>query len=147
MMLTRAADYAVRVMVSLAGQPENSRTHRNALAQAAQIPPEFLGKVLQSLNHAGLITSYRGVNGGFTLAKPCDTITMLNVIEAVEGPLRLNVCLLDDPQCDRRAFCAAHRVWREAQEALERILGSATMGQLARDAAGGGTAKEINVWS
>lgn len=134
MMLTRAADYAVRVMVCLAGKPEYSRTHRDALADAAQVPPEFLGKVLQSLNRAGLITSQRGVNGGFALARPGDSISMLNVIEAVEGPLRLNVCLLDDPKCNRRDFCAAHRVWCEAQEALERILSSVTIATLAREA-------------
>jgi len=121
-------------MVCLAGQPEGRRTHRDVLAKSAQVPPEFLGKVLQALNRAGLITSQRGVNGGFSLAKPGDSITMLSVIEAVEGPLRLNVCLQDDPKCERRVFCPAHRVWREAQDGLERVLSGATVGGLAREA-------------
>ena len=147
MILTRAADYAVRVMVCLAGQADSTRTHRDALAEATQVPPEFLGKVLQSLSRAGLITSQRGVHGGFALARSRDTISMLRVIEAIEGPLRLNACLLDEPQCDRRTFCAAHRVWHEAQDALQRILGSVTVGSLARESGSQENDGEIPMWS
>ena len=131
MQLTRAADYAVRAMIHLATAPAGARLSREELAEAAEIPAHFSGKVLQILSKAQLITSYRGAGGGFTLARPADSITMLEVIEAIEGPLNLNVCLTGRDLCGRSWWCGAHLVWREGQDALIGVLKKATIGGLA----------------
>jgi Rrf2 family protein len=135
MQLTRAADYAVRVMIHLAGLPVGARASRGELASAGEVPEQFVSKVLQVLARAGLITSYRGSAGGFELAREGGQITLLNVVEAVEGPLRLNFCLTSEHACGRHPWCAAHLVWGEAQKAMTEVLEAATIAQLARDSA------------
>src|SRR5215472_18617351 len=99
MQLTRAADYAVRVMLHLAKLEPGSRASRGELAAAADCPEQFLAKVLQSLTHAGLVISHRGNTGGFELPLERREASLLDVIEAIEGPRRLNVCLSSDRAC------------------------------------------------
>ena len=118
MQLTRAADYAVRIMVHLAALPPGSRPNRAAVAAAGDIPEHFVAKILQSLARAGLIDSQRGMNGGFTLARSPEEVTLLEVVEAIEGPTRLNACLIPGDSCKRKEWCPAHAAWAEAQEAI-----------------------------
>lgn len=145
MQLTRAADYAVRVMVHLAGLPAGTRATRDELAVNGDVPEHFLSKILQSLSRGGLITSHRGMAGGYALAKSPDEVNLLDVVEVMEGPLVLNACLKAGPSCERKGWCSVHLVWAEAQEALSKVLREATMASLAREAAanqqkcGGGT--------
>jgi Rrf2 family protein len=136
MQLTRAADYAIRVMVHLAGVPSGLRTCKEDIAQSTEVPGEFLSKILQSLSRARLVRSRRGVRGGFELARPGAEITMLEVIEALEGTLELNVCLSQGANCGRRWWCPAHMVWMEAQTAMVRVLAATTLDHLVRAAAG-----------
>ncbi len=133
MQLTRAADYGVRVMVHLAGLPKGQRVAITALAAASAAPESFLSKVMQRLVTSRLVNSHRGATGGFELALPASDITMLDVITAVEGPVCLNVCLPNGEGCDRRAWCAAHHVWAEAQAKMAEILDSATIERLASE--------------
>ena len=137
MQLTRAADYAVRVMIHMAGLPAGTRASRNELAAAADCPEQFLSKVLQSLTRAGLIASHRGNTGGFELPPNGSTASVLQVVEAIEGPIRLNFCLHSDHTCDRAGWCPAHGVWAEAQRAMAEVLQSASIVELARQAAAG----------
>ncbi|HTX33455.1 MAG TPA: Rrf2 family transcriptional regulator [Bryobacteraceae bacterium] len=132
MQLTRAADYAVRVMVHLAGLPPGARTSRNDLAAAADCPEQFLSKVLQSLTRAGLVESHRGNTGGFELPDRHREASLLEVIEAIEGPVRLNVCLTPGCTCSRQAWCPTHAPWAEAQAAMTEVLRHATIGAMAR---------------
>jgi Rrf2 family protein len=136
MQLTRAADYAVRVMIHLAGMPTGSRASRAELANAAECPEQFLSKVLQSLTRAGLVISHRGNTGGFELPRPHRTASMLEVVEAIEGPLRMNLCLTSDHACTRQEWCPGHAVWTEAQKAMASVLKSATIGDMAEQATG-----------
>ena len=135
MQLTRAADYGVRVMIHLASLAPGTRTSRAELAVAAECPEQFLSKVLQNLTRAGLVVSHRGNTGGFELPRLNRGASILEVVEAIEGPLRLNLCLTSDHACERQAWCPAHLVWAEAQKAMAAILQSATVGELARRAA------------
>ena len=135
MQLTRAADYAVRVMIHLAGLPPETRASRAELAAAAECPEQFLSKVLQSLTRAGLVLSHRGNTGGFELANIHRTATMLDVVEAIEGPMKLNVCLNSDRACARQDWCPAHDVWVNAQSAVSQVLRGTTITELARLAA------------
>ncbi len=131
MQLTRAADYAVRVMIHLAGLPDGARASRSELAVAAECPEQFLSKVLQNLTRAGIIVSRRGNTGGFELPLDHRSITVLDVVEAIEGPVRLNACLISDNACVRQGWCPAHVTWQEAQQALCEVLRQATIGGLA----------------
>jgi Rrf2 family iron-sulfur cluster assembly transcriptional regulator len=132
MQLTRAADYAVRVMIHLAGLPAGARTSRTELAVAAGCPEQFLSKVLQNLTRAGLVISHRGNTGGFELPELHRHASVLEVIEAVEGPIHLNICLQQDNACDRQSWCPAHLVWARAQQAMADVLRNTSISELAR---------------
>lgn len=136
MQLTRAAEYAIRVMVHLAGLPPGTRRSLPALVEAVEVPEHFLSKVLQQLGRNGMIQSQRGMSGGFALAVDPERLSLLAVMEAIEGPVRLNLCLGPGEGCDRKITCSVHRVWVEAQEALTGVLRRATIAQLAREAVG-----------
>lgn len=135
MQLTRAADYAVRVMIHLAGLPPETRASRAELAVAAECPEQFLSKVLQNLTRAGLVLSHRGNTGGFELPNIHRSATLLEVVEAIEGPIRLNICLVSDRSCARQDWCPAHDVWVNAQAAVADVLRGSTIAELAQQAA------------
>jgi Rrf2 family protein len=121
-------------MIHLAGLPLGTRASRAELAEAAECPEQFLSKVLQNLTRAGLVISHRGNTGGFELPESHHAATMLQIVEAIEGPLRLNVCLGPEEACPRRHVCPAHCVWAEAQSAMADVLRRASIGELARRA-------------
>ena len=135
MQITRAADYAVRVMVHLASLPPGTRLQKSALVELSEAPESFLSKVLQHLTRTGLMISHRGNTGGFELDPGHRAATLLEVVEAIEGPIRLNVCLTSDHACNRQGWCPAHPVWAKAQQAMIDVLASANIADLARRAA------------
>lgn len=131
MQLTRAADYGVRVMIHLVGQAGNRRVSLPAVAAATGAPESFLSKVLQALTHGGLLISQRGQSGGFEVSERGRKSTMRDVIEAVDGPIHLNLCLTSGKACVRQDWCPAHPVWARAQEAMLRVLEDARIEDLA----------------
>jgi Rrf2 family protein len=135
MQLTRAADYGIRVMIHLATLPAHQRTRLPALARATGAPASFLSKVLQALCRAGFIASQRGQTGGFELLDTGHKATIREVIEAIDGPIRLNLCLVSGASCKRKSHCPAHPVWEKAQEAMMEVLNSTTVAGLALQAA------------
>jgi Rrf2 family protein len=136
MQITRASDYAVRVMIHLAGLPPSSTVRQMELSRATEVSGHFLSKVLQQLVRARLIRSQRGAGSGYALAASAASISLLDVLEAVEGPMRLNQCIEGGPSCDRKSWCPAHQVWAEAQAAITTVLGAASMASLAARAQG-----------
>lgn len=130
MMLTKAGEYAVRCMVYLAGKGGLDVVPRKGIAEAMDIPGPFLAKIAQDLSRAGLIQVVQGARGGYRLLKPADQITLLDVIEAVEGEIFLNECLFRPESCGRSRHCKVHRVWQKAREGLRRTLAGATLDQL-----------------
>jgi len=145
MQLTRAADYAVRVMVHLAAVAPGTRASRTELAGVVDCPEQFLSKVLQSLTRAGLVTSHRGNTGGFELPLARRSSSVLEIVEAVEGPIRLNVCLGSTNECLHQARCPAYPVWDEAQRAMTAVLRSATIDDMARYAPNGTVSENIHL--
>ena len=131
MKITRASDYAVRVMIHLAGLPPGSTLQQSELSKATEVSGHFLSKVLQQLVRARLIRSQRGSGGGYALATSASNVSLLDVVEAMEGPVRLNQCLDEGPSCNRKSWCPAHEIWAEAQMAIVRVLGAASMAALA----------------
>jgi Rrf2 family protein len=134
MQLTRAADYAVRVMIHLAAESAAQRVSLPDLAAATDAPESFLSKVLQSLSRAGLISSRRGQAGGFQISPSGREASMRTVIEAIDGTICLNVCLVSGRSCHRKAHCPAHPVWAQAQRAMLDVLSAATIAELALQA-------------
>lgn len=131
MRLTREADYAVRVMVDLAAHPGDGPVRR-ALIQARQdVPSAYLAKIVQTLARAGLVRTLPGSRGGVALAAAPETVTLLQVVEAVEGPIALNRCVVAPGACPRDRFCSVHPVWLRVQALVRRELGSVTIAALA----------------
>jgi Rrf2 family protein len=143
MQLTRAADYAVRVMIYLASQPEGAVVSKSNLAKAAEAPESFLSKILQSLARAGLIQARRGTVGGFSLLSRGAGASLLDVVEAIDGPIALNICLTSGGSCHRHKECAAHDVWVRAQGAMLAVLGAAKIAELAHGSRSGSTLLNI----
>ena len=131
--LTRDGEYAVRAVLFLASQPLGKISLISEISKAQDVPKSYLAKIMQHLVKVGLVNSRRGAKGGFFLARHADRITLRQTIEAVEGPIYLNVCLIKKGECPRDEICPVHPVWREAQEKLFSVLESKTMAQLAKD--------------
>jgi Rrf2 family protein len=132
MQLTRSADYAVRAMLDVAAQSstEIGRARTHEIAQRQDIPPALLAKLVPLLVRAGLLDSQRGARGGLFLARPASEISMLEIVEAVEGPIALNRCTATPAQCDKASRCAIHPVWHKAQEYLVDLLKSTSLAEL-----------------
>lgn len=131
MQLTRGADYAVRVMVHLATLPEDTRALLPELAETTDVPGSFLSKVLQALTRADMISSRRGKAGGFAILPRGRQASMREVIEAIDGPIALNVCLNGNIGCERRSWCPAHPVWARAQRAMLDVLMNISVAEMA----------------
>jgi Rrf2 family protein len=120
-------------MTYLAGVREGRIASLREIGAAQDIPETFLAKILQSLVHAGLATSYRGAHGGFTLSRPAEEITVRAVLEAVDGPIALNSCVLSPDDCERGETCRMHAVWVEAQDRMMSVLDGVTLAGLRAD--------------
>ncbi len=130
--LTMAGEYTVRTMLHLAAQPMGAIVQISEISRQWNIPENFLRKIVQALVKSSLILSRRGIGGGIELAKPAENITLLEVVEAAEGKLALNKCLVQPGRCHRDSWCAVHLVWYEAQEKMKEILSSKSIADLAR---------------
>jgi Rrf2 family protein len=121
-------------MIHFATLPTKERVLLPALAKATGTPQSFLSKVLQSLTKAGLIASRRGQAGGFELLDRGRKASMRKVIEAIDGTIYLNVCLMSGKSCRRKTWCPAHPAWRNAQEAMMGVLDTTMIADLAAEA-------------
>lgn len=125
--LTNAADYAVRAMIHIACLPESAVALRGDVARTYNIPLSFMAKILGLLVRAGLLHSSRGLHGGYALARPASEINLLEVIEAVEGPLALTDCMRGGHGCEWGDECPANLVWQEVQAGMAESLRRATL--------------------
>ena len=126
MKLTVAAELAVRGILVLAENHGSDPIPLAKVCQARDLPKEYLAKIFSSLSRHGLIRPIRGKNGGYVLARNPSGITLLHVIEAVEGPIALNFCQHQPPQCDR-TDCTVRPVWTELQRILREKLSAKTL--------------------
>jgi Rrf2 family protein len=129
--LTMTGEYAVRAMMHLASVARGTTVQIADIAREWDVPEVFLRKIMTQLSRSGLVASYRGKGGGVALGRAAETITLLDVIECIEGPLALNGCLTDPGSCHRVPFCAVHSVWNEAQMKLREVLTSRSLADLA----------------
>ena len=130
MQITRQADYAVRAVLHLAQIKNGDRAATSTVAKEQHIPPSFLAKIISQLSIAGLLHTSRGARGGVTLARDPKEITLLEVIEAIDGPIQLNECVGDSGVCTFDSDCPIKTVWCEAQDELVSRLRRTDFGQL-----------------
>jgi Rrf2 family iron-sulfur cluster assembly transcriptional regulator len=131
MQITKSGEYGLRGLVFLAKQPPEKVTLVSEVSRDQNIPETFLAKIFQRLSKAGVLWSVRGANGGFKLKKPAHKTTMREIIEALEGPIALNRCLLKKGECEVEKNCPLHPVWEEVQQRFLEILDRTTMEDLA----------------
>jgi Rrf2 family protein len=129
MQITRQADYALRAMLYLAQLPQNIRAATSQIAAEQSIPPSFLAKIISQLSIAGLIHTSRGARGGVSLARQPEEITILEVVEAIDGPISLNECCEDTGSCPFGEKCPLRPLWCEAQSGLVERLKNTTFAQ------------------
>lgn len=131
-LITKTGEYGLRGVVFLAKQPPDRLFLVSEVSKVQRIPEPYLAKIFQRLSKTGLLRSVRGLNGGFGLGRPAKEITMKQVIEALEGPIALNRCLLRQGECEEERNCPLQPVFEEAQERFLEILDRTTIEDLAR---------------
>jgi Rrf2 family protein len=121
MNITRETDYAVRCVLCLSETPDEV-VMVDDIAVATSVSKAFLAKILQKLTKAGIVKSFRGVKGGFRLTRKPKDITLLDVIEAIEGEVSMNKCVVDQRFCELHETCTVHPVWVGIRSSVEDLL-------------------------
>jgi Rrf2 family protein len=129
MQITRQADYAVRAVLYLAQLDPHERASTAQIAREQKIPPTFLAKIISLLSAAGIVHAARGAHGGVRLARTADDISVLEVVEAIDGPIRLNECVGVPQACPVSDVCPIQQVWCTVQANLVERLAATRFGQ------------------
>jgi Rrf2 family protein len=124
--LTRRSDYAIRGMLALAVEP-GSVLSGAEIARRTEIPGRLVIQVMGELVHAGLVEARLGRNGGYLLARRPDEVSVLAIVEAIEGDSRRRLCVLRSTSCSAEHQCSVHHIFFAAQEALIARLADATL--------------------
>jgi Rrf2 family protein len=131
MQITRAGEYAVLGLMCLARLPAGSVVMIDEVSREEHIPKSFAAKIFQSLVKGGLVKSNRGGGGGFTLLKPAKEITVLHVIEAIEGKIAFQRCLSEEePKCEHFGGCALCGLFEQAQDQVKDVFSRTTLADL-----------------
>ena len=129
MEVSRRTDYAIRMLLELArsdGEPVSVR----ALAETQGVPYAFARGIQRGLVSAELVESRRGAHGGIILARPAEEVSLLDVVEALQGEPSCSVCTSDPGWCQRMGGCSVHHVWSEADRMVSEYLGSKSLAGL-----------------
>ncbi len=130
--MTKQADYGIVLMTRLAGSLERLFTAAE-IAIDTQLPQPTVSKILKHLARAGLLESHRGVKGGYSLVRDPETISMAEIISALEGPIAITECIDDSPgECSREPFCAVRANWQRINRAICEALESITLAEMTR---------------
>ena len=132
MRITQEADYALRVILFLSKLGFDNKIEAKSISESEGIPLRFLLKLLRKLKQSGIVQSYRGVHGGYSLAKKPGEITLKDVIESIDGPICMNRCIYDPQACNigRTSKCEIHHSMARIQSVLSKELESVNFEQL-----------------
>jgi Rrf2 family protein len=138
MLFSTKAEYGVRLMVELGRQPDSGPVSLSSVAEAERLPLSYLEHLVAKLRRAGLVTSTRGAHGGYSLAHPATEITMLEVVEALEGQIAPMECFHESPEgkvlCSHESnsdrACATKLLWTRVQSGVNRALQGTTLAEL-----------------
>ncbi len=129
MQLSRKADYALRAVAFIAQLEKGTLASIGKIALARDIPREFLAKILKELSRSGILVSFQGVTGGYRLARPPKEVTFLDVIEAMEGPVRVNLCV-EGCHCDHEDGCEIRPFFIKQQEQIVKAMKRQNFGSI-----------------
>lgn len=130
MQVSRKVDYALRAVIYLSLQKDGRSVPVSEIASHRRIPRKFLEKIIKDLIRADLVHSQRGAHGGYTLARPADRVSFRDVIEAVEGPISINVCVTERRDCSVLSSCNMQRIWQEGQRRIVEFFSDTTLADL-----------------
>lgn len=133
MQLTLESEYATKTMLHLAEKSDSKLITIDEIATIQKIPEKFLRKIIPKLCDAGLVKTIKGKNGGITLARDGSTITPLDIIQAVEGPIVLNKCLIDEEFCFSTRWCSVRTIWCDLLVEMKRKLSSKSIKELTEE--------------
>jgi FeS assembly SUF system regulator len=128
--ISRLTDYATVLLAALAGEPARVQT-ATALAERTHIAAPTVSKLLKQLQRTGLVTSTRGLHGGYQLARPATQISAAAILDALEGPMALTDCAAGHGNCEIEQSCGVSRVWQRLNLAMRRALYDVSLAQLA----------------
>jgi Rrf2 family protein len=131
MFITRETDYAVRCVLFLS-QEAGRVVSANEISDSMTVSKSFIAKILQRLCKGGIVRSTQGVTGGFELVKMPDKVNILEVIEVIQGPTAVNVCAIDERNCNLSNICSVHPVWVELRKDIEKRLKKESFAKLIR---------------
>ena len=124
MQLSRKADYALRAVKHLSTLPKGKLGSINSIAAAEAIPREFLAKILKDLTRSRILVSFQGVTGGYRLAVAPKDVSFLTVIEAIEGPVHINLCTEgNNCACNQSTKCPMRDFWMAQENSFKKALG------------------------
>ena len=130
-MLSTTSQYALRALTELAGIPGGEAMLGRDLAELADIPANYLSKVMLAMRNAGLVTTARGSGGGYRLLKSPDEIHLIEVVGIFDAPQVKPICLLGKGDCSDRDPCSAHTLWRDVRSAYIQFLETTTLADIA----------------
>lgn len=128
-MITKKTEYAIRALSELASEPARRMT-ANQVAQRQEIPPKYLPQIVSELSQAGLLHSVRGYGGGIRLARPPHEITLMQIIEAVQGPPILIDCQFGAGECSFKEDCSIRKIYDRALRALRKEFETARLSEV-----------------
>ena len=130
-MLSQTAEYALRAVVLLAARPAGATARVGELAEALDIPQNYLSKTLHVLTRAGVLVSARGKGGGFALARPAAGISLLEIVDPFDRLGSKPVCLMGQGECSEAHACAAHHTWKAVSMKVQTFFRHTTLADLA----------------
>jgi Rrf2 family transcriptional regulator, iron-sulfur cluster assembly transcription factor len=131
--VNRQTDYAIRVILMLAQQPEGSRLSSSEIGKEMLIPAAFLSRIVAKLAQANLLATFAGRDGGLQLPRPAAQITLKDVVEVMEGPLLLSECMTGEEACPFEGNCRVRCRWNNLQSRILDELNNTTFADLARE--------------
>lgn len=131
MIYSRPCEYALRALTYLSSQNQGELSRVHEIAESEDLPAPFLAKLLQQLARAGILTSVKGPKGGFGLARQPENITMMEVIEAVDGEEGFTRCAVGLAECSDTSPCPLHETWEPLKRRITDYLSERTLADLA----------------
>ena len=133
MKLSTRAKYGIHAMLHLAMYQGMGPQPIKVIAEVQNVPEQYLEQLIAVLRREGLVTSVRGAQGGYNLAKPPEEITMAELVRALEGPISLSDCLSDEEYCEKACVCPTKRLWERLSQSIDDVLSGVTLADMQAD--------------
>jgi Rrf2 family protein len=131
MLFSRSTEYAIRAMTFLAAQGPGKLAGAREISEAENIPMPFLWKILQMLTKRKLVRSFKGIRGGYELARPADGVRLNEIVSATDGTDFRESCVLGLPECDKGNPCPLHDQWKQIRAGMAEMLDQTSLADLA----------------